>query len=88
MLTIMAWFFGFFLLIPAFFIGSIAFFLVCAAVIAAGALMLVARFVTLRRYSEKVEEFREEASEKIKCQYCGSLNSLDAEKCAGCQAPL
>jgi len=83
-----AWFFGFFLLIPAFFIQSIAFFLVCFAVITAGAVMLIARFVVLRRYSRKVEEFREEASEKIKCQYCGSMNSLDAEKCVGCQAPL
>jgi hypothetical protein len=88
MLAIMAWFFGFFLLIPAFFIGSIAFFLVCAAVIAAGALMLIARFFILRRYSVKVEEFREEASEKIKCQYCGSMNSVGAEKCVSCQAPL
>lgn len=88
MLAIMAWFFGFFLLIPAFFIQSIGFFLACAAVIAAGALMLSARFVILRRYSRKVEEFREEASEKVKCQYCGSMNPLDAENCVGCHAPL
>jgi ribosomal protein L40E len=88
MLAIMAWFFGFFLLIPAFFIQSIPFFLVCTAVIVVGALMLVARFVILRRYSEKVEELRKEASEKIKCQYCGSMNPLDAEECVGCQAPL
>lgn len=88
MLVIMAWFFGFFLLIPAFFIQSIAFFLVCVVVIAAGALMLAARYVILRRYSQKVEEFREEASEKVKCQYCGSMNSLDAENCVRCHAPL
>jgi len=88
MLAIMALFFGFFLLIPAFFIQSIGFFLACAVMIAAGALMLIARFLTLRRYSRKVEQFREEASEKIKCKYCGSMNSLDAEKCVGCQAPL
>jgi positive regulator of sigma E activity len=88
MLAIVAWFFGFFLLIPAFVIPSIAFILVCAAVIVVGALMLIARFVILRRYSRKVEEFREEASEKIKCKYCGSMNPLDAEKCVGCQAPL
>jgi len=88
MLAIMALFFGFFLLIPAFFIQSTGFFLACAAVIAAGALMLSARFVILRRYSRKVEEFREEASEKVKCQYCGSMNPLDAENCVGCHAPL
>jgi positive regulator of sigma E activity len=88
MLAIMAWFFGFFLLIPAYFIQSIGFLTVCVAMIAVGALMLTSRFVILRRYSRKVEEFREEASEKIKCKYCGSMNSLDAEKCIGCQAPL
>ena len=88
MLAIMAWFFGFFLLIPAYFIQSVGFLLVCAVLIAAGALMLIARFVTLRRYSKKVEEFREEASEKVKCLYCGSMNPLDAENCVGCHAPL
>jgi ribosomal protein L40E len=88
MLAIMALFFGFFLLIPASFIMSIGFFLACAVMIAAGALMLIARFVILRRYSSKVEEFREVASEKVKCKYCGSMNSVDAEKCIGCHAPL
>jgi UPF0716 family protein affecting phage T7 exclusion len=88
MLAIMAWFFGFFLLIPAFFIQSIGFLLVCTVVIAAGALMLIARYVILKQYSRKVEEFREKASEKIECKYCGSMNSLDAEKCIGCHAPL
>ena len=88
MFAIMVLFFGVFLLVPAFFIQSIVFFLVCAALIAAGALMLVARFVILRRYAKKIEEFREEASEKTKCKYCGSLNSLEAEKCIGCHAPL
>ena len=88
MVAIMALFFGFFLLLPAYFIQSIGFLLVCVFVIAAGALMLIARFVILKRYSMKVEEFRKEASEKVKCEYCGSMNPLDAEKCVGCQAPL
>ena len=88
MFAIMVLFFGFFLLIPASFIQSIGFFLACATMIAAGILMLVARFLILRQYSRKIEEFREEASERIKCQYCGSMNSLDAEQCIGCHAPL
>jgi len=88
MFAIMVLFFGIFLLIPAFFIQSIVFFLVCTVLIAAGTLMLIARFVILRQYAKKIEEFREEASEKIKCKYCGSLNSLDAERCIGCHAPL
>ena len=88
MLAIMAWFFGFFLLIPAFVIWSIPFFVVCFALIAVGAVLMITRFTALRGYAKKVEGFREEASEKIKCQYCGSLNSPGAEKCASCQAPL
>ena len=88
MFAIMVLFFGIFLLIPAFFIWSIGFLLVCAVLIAAGTLMLVARYVILRRYAKKVEEFREEAAEKVKCKYCGSMNTLDAEKCIGCHAPL
>jgi hypothetical protein len=84
----MVLFFGSFLLIPAYFIQSLVLFLVCVLLIAAGALMLVARFMILRRYSKKIEEFREEASEKVKCTYCGSMNSLDAERCVGCHAPL
>ena len=88
MFAIMVLFFGTFLLVPAYFVHSIVFFLVCLALIVAGTLMLIARFVILRQYAKKVEEFREEASEKIKCKYCGSMNSLDAEKCIGCQAPL
>jgi ribosomal protein L40E len=88
MFAIMVLFFGTFLLVPAYFVHSIVFFLVCLALIVAGTLMLIARFVILRQYAKKVEEFREEAAEKIKCEYCGGMNSMDAEKCIGCHAPL
>ena len=88
MFSIMVLFFGFFLLIPAFFIGSSIFFLVCIAMIVLGFVMLIARFYILSKYSRKIEEFRAEAVEKVKCQYCGSMNPVGAERCIGCHAPL
>lgn len=88
MFSIMLLFFGLFLLFPAYFTGSAVAYLVCASMVTGGVVMLVARFFLLRRYSEKVEEFRAVAAEKIKCRYCGSMNPLDAEKCIGCHAPL
>ncbi|OGS43662.1 MAG: hypothetical protein A3K76_04380 [Euryarchaeota archaeon RBG_13_57_23] len=88
MFSFMLLFFGFFLLIPAYFIGSSILFMVCVAMIAMGFLMLVARFYILSKYSRKIEQFRIEAAEKIKCKYCGSMNPLDAEICIGCHAPL
>jgi hypothetical protein len=88
MFAIMVLFFGIFLLLPAFFIWSIVFLLVCTALIVAGVLMLVARYLVLRKYAKKVEEFREEAAEKKRCKYCGKMNSLDADECSSCNAPL
>ena len=87
-LSFMALFFGIFMLIPAYFLQSTILFLVCCIVIVTGVLMLLARFFVLKRYSRKVEQFRTEAAEKVKCKYCGSMNSLEAEKCIGCHAPL
>lgn len=81
-------FFGLFLLFPAYFIGSLVVFVICTIVVAMGIIMLVARYVILRGYSEKVEQFRAEAAEKVRCEYCGCMNPLDAEKCIGCHAPL
>lgn len=86
--SFMVLFFGVFLLIPAFFIQSWIMFYICSVLIIAGIAMLIARYLILRRYSKKVEVFREEASEKVKCPYCGSENSHQDEKCIGCGAPL
>ncbi len=86
--SFMVLFFGVFLLIPAFFIQSWIMFYICMALIIAGILMLTARYLVLRKYSKKIEIFREEVAEKAKCPYCGSMNSPQDEKCIGCGAPL
>jgi ribosomal protein L40E len=86
--SFMVLFFGLFLLFPAYFLESSILFIVCLSMVVLGVLMLLARFFLLKRYSVKVEQFRAEAAEKIKCKYCGSMNPLDAERCIGCHAPL
>ena len=88
MFSIMLLFFGLFLLFPAYFLDSRVVYLICTTMVAGGIIMLLVRFFLLRRYSKKVEVFRAEAAEKIKCKYCGSMNALDAERCIGCHAPL
>ncbi len=88
MFSIMLLFFGLFLLFPAYFLDSTIGYLICLAMVTGGVIMLVARYMVLKRYSVKVEQFKEEAAERIKCKYCGSMNPLDAERCIGCHAPL
>ena len=88
MFSIMLLFFGLFLLFPAYFLDSMIGYTICLTMVSGGVILLIVRYFTLRRYSVKVEQFRAEAAERIKCKYCGSMNPLDAERCLGCHAPL
>jgi len=91
MLAIMCLFFGCFLLIPGFFVG-LGLIIPSLCLIVAGVILLVARYFVLRRYAKKVVELREdlrkEATVKVRCRYCGSLNPSAAEKCESCGATL
>lgn len=86
--SFMLLFFGLFLLFPAYFIGSSIVYILCTVMVAIGIVMIIARFLLLRSYTVKIEQFRAEAAEKVKCQYCGSMNSPGTDKCIGCHAPL
>ena len=75
-------------------------FLIVALILSAlGILLLVIRFAIVRSYERKVEklqaDFQEELEKKrqqdlikVKCRYCGGLNSQTDEKCGFCGAPL
>ncbi len=87
MLAIMSLFFGFFLLIPGYFIG-LGLLIPALGFVAVGFLLLLARYHLLRRYAVRVEEFRKEAATKVKCTYCGALNPQSGERCTACGAPI
>jgi ribosomal protein L40E len=87
MLAIMFLFFGCFLLIPGYFVG-LGMIIPSLCSIAAGAILLSARYFVLRRYARSVVELRKEAAVRIRCRYCGSLNPDAAEKCESCGATL
>lgn len=75
-------------------------FLIAAAILSAlGILLLAVRYLVLRSYERKVEriesEFKAELEKKrqmemvkVKCKYCGGLNSPSDERCGFCGAPL
>ncbi len=86
-LAIMFLFFGCFLLIPGYFVGPGM--MIPATVVAAlGVVFLAARYRVLGQYTKKVEKLRKEAAVRVKCRYCGTLNSESAEKCESCGAGL
>jgi len=80
MLAIMCLFFGFFLLIPGYFVGF-GMIIPAVGLIVVGSILLVARYHVLRRYAKRVESFRKDAAVKVPCKYCGSLNSRTDQKC-------
>jgi Flp pilus assembly protein TadB len=64
-----------------------------------GALLLAVRFLIVRAFDRKVEkieaEYQAELEKKhqqdlvkVKCRYCGGLNSQSDERCGFCGAPL
>jgi Zn-dependent protease with chaperone function len=87
MLAIMALFFGFFLLIPGYFVG-LGFILPALGLIVVGFAFLYARYHILRRYARRVEQFRKDAAIRVRCRYCGTLNPDSARRCESCGATL
>jgi Flp pilus assembly protein TadB len=83
-------------------VGAVAepgFWIVAIVLAALGALLLAVRFLLVRAFERKVEklqaEFKAELEKKrqmemvkLKCRYCGGLNSQNDEKCGFCGAPL
>jgi Flp pilus assembly protein TadB len=75
-------------------------FLIASLVLSAiGVLLLVVRHLIVRSFERKVEklqaEFKAELEKKrqmelikVKCRYCGGLNSPTEERCEFCGAPL
>ena len=75
-------------------------FLIAALVLSAiGVLLLSVRYLIVRSFERKVEklqaEFKAELEKrrqmelvKVKCRYCGGLNSQADERCGFCGAPL
>ncbi len=87
LLSIMFLFFGGFLLIPGIFVGW-GMIIPALCVVVVGLILMSARFAVLRRYTKNVLEIRKEASVKVKCQYCGTLNPERVKKCESCGATL
>jgi len=87
MLAIMSLFFGFFLLIPGYFVG-LGLIVPAACLIAVGFVFLSARYYVLRRYTKRVERLRAEAAIRVRCRYCGALNHDSARRCDSCGATL
>lgn len=87
MMAIIGLFFGCFLLIPGYFVGwGLIVPAMCLIVI--GLAFLYARYHVLRRYARKVEQLRKEATIRIRCRYCGTLNPDSAIRCDSCGATL
>jgi Flp pilus assembly protein TadB len=75
-------------------------FLIAALILSAiGVLLLAVRYLIVRSFERKVEklqaEFKAELEKrrqmeltKVKCHYCGGLNSPTDERCGFCGAPL
>jgi len=75
-------------------------FLIAALVLSAlGILLLAVRYLIVRSYERKVEKLQAELQAelekkrqmeliKVKCRYCGGLNSQTDERCGFCGAPL
>jgi RNA polymerase subunit RPABC4/transcription elongation factor Spt4 len=87
MLSFMCLFFGFFLLIPGYFIGW-GLVIPALGMVACGAVFLIARYYIIRRYAKRVEEFRKKSSIRVRCRYCGALNPDAARRCDTCGATL
>jgi len=87
MISIMCLFFGFFLLIPGYFIGW-GMVIPALGMIICGIALLIARYYIIRRYAKRVEEFRKKAAIRVRCRYCGALNQDTARRCDTCGATL
>ena len=86
-MAIMCLFFGCFLLIPGFLVG-LGMIVPASCLIVLGLVFVVMRYRVLRRYAKDVMSLRKEASVRVRCRYCGSLNPDKAEKCESCGATL
>jgi hypothetical protein len=56
--------------------------------IGAGIVMVVVAVMMIRSNKKEIEKEHEEASIRVKCQYCGTLNTQTAERCDSCGATL
>ena len=86
-MAIMFLFFGCFLLIPGAFVG-LGLIIPSVCLIIIGLVFVAMRSMVLKRYAKSVMELRKEASVKVRCGYCGSLNRETAKKCESCGATL
>ncbi len=86
-MAIMFLFFGCFLMFPAIFVG-VGMIIPAACLIVLGLVFVAMRYRVLRRYAKNVVSLRKEASVRVRCRYCGSLNPEPAEKCESCGATL
>jgi len=86
-MAIMFLFFGFFLLIPGAFVG-LGLIIPSACLIIVGFVFVGMRYRVLRRYAKDVIELRKDATVRVRCRYCGSLNPDASEKCLSCGATL
>jgi RNA polymerase subunit RPABC4/transcription elongation factor Spt4 len=86
-MAIMFLFFGCFLLIPGAFVG-LGLIIPSVCLIIIGLVFVAMRYRVLKRYAKSVVELRKDASVKVRCRYCGSLNADEAERCESCGATL
>ncbi len=56
--------------------------------IGAGIVMVVVAVMMIKSNKKEIAKKHEEALVRVKCQYCGSLNVQDAERCDSCGATL
>jgi len=85
---IFAFMIGFTMALPIMLVGGLHLWPLAAIPFVVGILLMWARYHILHSYAEKVEKLREEASVKVKCSYCGTLNAQNARKCESCGATL
>jgi len=84
MLWMISFMIFFFMLVPIF-LGS----WIGAAIMGGiGLVLALLGYANYRAAKKKVERAQEKASIRVKCRYCGSLNTPDATRCDSCGATL
>lgn len=59
-----------------------------ALMMAVGLVLVIVGYRMVKSNKAEIEERRQEASIRIKCRYCGSLNGQESDRCGSCGATL
>lgn len=80
-LSFMVFFFSLVPIVLGFWIGAVVMACIGMALVGIGLHMI-------RTNKRAIETAKQEATIRVKCRYCGSLNDPKAERCASCGATL